>query len=156
MNTLFELRTEEDLRREAVAENERRIHQALMNQGPYPLTQRQRRLLELLRGRQGRLLALPICELTGKLDADPRSIKADVRELVMSFHLPIVASRDSEDGGYFFAVTAEERISGSADYVKEIIALAERVRVIRGHHDLSALFGQISTEIPTENERNAA
>jgi hypothetical protein len=110
----------------------------------------------MLRGRQGRLLALPISEIIAATAADPRSIKADVRDLVMSFHLPIVSSRDSEDGGYFFAVTAEERISGTADYVKEIIALAQRVRIIRGHHDLSALFGQISTEMPTENERSAA
>ena len=73
-----------------------------------------------------------------------------MRELVMSFRLPIVASRDSDAGGYFFAVTAEERISGTADLVKEIIALAERVRIIRGHHDLSALFGQISSELSTE------
>jgi hypothetical protein len=155
-DTLFELRTEMDMRREALAENQRRIHDALMGLGPYEVTQRQRRLLELLRGCQGRLLSLSIRDITARLEADPRSIKADVRDLVMSFHLPIVSSRDSEDGGYFFAVTAEERISGTADYVKEIIALAQRVRIIRGHHDLSALFGQIFMELPTENERNAA
>ena len=147
MNTLFELRTDADIRREAVAENERRIHDVLMGKGPWQPTQRQRQLLELLRGRQGRLLAMPISDLEERTGADPRSIKADVRELVVGFKLAIVASRDGESGGYFFATTAEERISGSADYVKEIIALAERTRVVRNLPDLSALFGQISLEL---------
>ena len=144
MNTLFELNTDEELRTTAIFDNSSRIHEALMGRGPWELPERQRKILELLRGRQGRLLALPISELVIKLDSDPRSIKADVRELVISFHLPIVASRDGENGGYFFATTASERISGTADYVKEIVALAERVRIIRNLPDLSALWGQLS------------
>jgi len=155
-NTLFELRTEEDLRSEAVAANGNRIHDALMGRGPWELSERQRKLLEALRGRQGRLLALSITELVAKLDADPRSIKADVRELVINFRLPIVASRDGENGGYFFAVTAEERISGTADYVKEIIALAERVRIIRNLADLNTLFGQIAFTAVMDHERKGS
>ena len=147
MTTLFELRTDVDIRREAVAENERRIHDAQMGLGPWELTPRQRVLLDLLRGRQGRLQAITIQELTARTGADPRSIKADVRELVVGFKLAIVASRDSDSGGYYFATTAQERIAGSADYVKEIIALAERTRVVRNLPDLSALFGQISLEL---------
>jgi hypothetical protein len=146
MDTLFELQTDADLRRDAVADNERRIHDALTGRGPWELTDRQRKLLECLRGRQGRRLAMPISDLVDKVKTDPRAIKADVRELVMSFRLPIVASRDADDGGYFFAVTAEERISGTGDYVKEIVALAERVRIIRNLHDLKALFGQIAND----------
>jgi hypothetical protein len=150
MDTLFEIRTDDDLRRQAIADNENRVHDVLLGRGPWELTDPQRRLLECLRGRQGRRLAMPITDLTAKLGSDPRSIKADVRELVMSFKLPIVASRDSDCGGYFFATTAEERISGTADYVKEIIALGERVRVIRAVHDLRTLFGQISNNLEIE------
>jgi hypothetical protein len=150
MNTLFETRTDDEMRREAVADNASRIHDAILGRGAWELSERQRRILELLRGRQGRLLALSIGDLVITLDSDPRSIKADVRELVMSFRLPIVASRDSEAGGYFFATTAEERISGTADYVKEIIALAERVRIIRNLPDLSALWGQLSNGLAPE------
>jgi len=146
METLFELRTDEDMRRGAVGDNERRIHDVLLDRGPWPLTARQRRLLECLRDRQGRLQTISIAELMERVGSAPREIKADVRTLVTVFELPIVASRDGEDGGYFFAVTAEERISGTADYVKEIMALAERVRVVRNLHDLKTLFGQISTE----------
>ncbi len=152
MNTLFEIRTEDEMRREAVAANEARIHAVICGQGPWILSERQRRLLELLRGRQGRLLAMPLSELTERLHADPRTIKADVRELVCSFGLAIVASRDCEDGGYFFAVSLEERISGSADYVKEILSLAERVRIIRNLPDLSALFGQFALELNRKAE----
>ena len=160
MNTLFELRSDEDMRNEAIADNQRRIHEAVIGHGPWELTERQRKLLECLRGRQGRLHAVSIAELAAKVGAgqdstkvDARSIKADIRELVIGFRLPIVASRDSEDGGYFFAVTGEERISGTADYVKEIVALAERVRIIRNVHDIRTLFGQISNELkPAESE----
>lgn len=147
--TLFEVRSDEELRRDAVADNQRRIHDALMGRGPCELTERQRRLLEWLRGRQGRLQAISIAEIVARVGSGPREIKADVRDLVVTFGLPIVASRDGEAGGYFFAVTAEERISGTADYLKEITALAERVRVIRNLHDLRTLFGQISNELET-------
>jgi hypothetical protein len=152
IGTLFETRTDEEQRRDAVGDNERRIHDALMGRCPCELTERQRRLLECLRGRQGRLQAMSIADVMARVGSGPREIKADVRELVVTFGMPIVASRDGEAGGYFFAVTAEERISGTADYVKEIVALAERIRVIRNLHDLRALFGQISTELESSQE----
>ena len=146
-SSLFETRTDAEIRRDAVADNERRAHNALMGLGPLELTARQRRLLENLRGKQGRLQAISIGELVQKLSTDARSIKADVRDLVCTHRLPIVSSRDSEDGGYFFATTAEERISGTADYVKEIRALAERTAVIRNVHDMRTLFGQLASEL---------
>ena len=155
IGTLFETRTDEEQRRDAVGDNERRIHDALMGRAPCELTEPQRRLLECLRGRQGRLQAMSIAEIIARVGSTQRGIKADVRELVITFSLPIVASRDGDDGGYFFAVTAEERISGTADYVKEIVALAERIRVIRNLHDLRALFGQISNELETGTAKEA-
>ena len=151
--SLFETRTDAEIRREAVADNERRVHEALMGNSPLPLTNRQRRLLEYLRGKQGRLQAITIGELAEKLGADPRTIKGDVRDLVCTHRLPIVSSRDSEDGGYFFATTAEERISGTADYVKEIRALAERTAVIRNVHDMRTLFGQLASELEAAERR---
>lgn len=149
---LFEIRTDAEIRRDAVNANERRIHDVLMGRGMCELSERQRKLLESLRGHQGRLQAISIAELAARVGGSPREIKSDVRELVVTFSLAIVASRDSEDGGYFFATTAEERISGTADYVKEIIALAERTRVIRNLHDLRTLFGQISNELEIGKE----
>jgi hypothetical protein len=147
IGTLFETRSDEEVRRDAVAQNQLRIHDVLMGRATCELTER--RLLECLRGRQGRLQAMTIAEVIARVGSGPREIKADVRELVVTFGMPIVASRDGDAGGYFFAVTAEERISGTADYVKEIVALAERIRVIRNLHDLRALFGQISNEVET-------
>lgn len=149
IGTLFETRSDEEVRRDAVAQNQIRIHDVLMGRSACELTERQRRLLECLRGRQGKLQAMSIAEAIARVGGTPRDIKADVRELVVTFGMPIVASRDGDAGGYFFAVTAEERISGTADYVKEIVALAERIRVIRNLHDLRALFGQISNEVET-------
>lgn len=144
MNTLFELRTEEEMRTAAIAENTNRVHEAMMGRGPWELSERQRSILEQVRGRQGRRLAIPIAEIAARTGVDARSVKAEIRELVINFRLPIVASRDGDAGGYYFAVTAEERISGTADYVKEIVALAERVRIIRNLPDLATLWGQIS------------
>jgi len=153
--SLFETRTDAEIRREAVAENQRRADDALADRGPLPLTARQHRLLECLRGRQGRLQAIGLSELTQTLGADARSIKGDVRDLVCTFRLPIVSSRDSEDGGYFFATTADERVSGTADYVKEIRALAERTAVIRNVHDMRTLFGQIAAELESASRKDA-
>jgi len=155
MNTLFELRTEDDLRREAVADNERRIHEALIGRGPWELTERQRKILECLRGRQGRLLAMSISELVTKMGAEPRTIKADVRELVVSFGLAIVASRDGETGGYYFAVSAEERIAGSADYVKEAVQLLRRAAIVRNETDMRKLLGQVDLTLRPDEGKGA-
>ncbi len=152
MNTLFELRSDAEMRRDAVADNELRIHEALIGRGPWELSESQRKLLECLRGRQGRLQARTIEDLMVTLGGNPRSIKADVRELVMSFRLPIVASRDSETGGYFFAVSADERVRYSADYVKEAVALLSRAAIIRNDADMSALLGQVSIELRAGKE----
>ncbi len=154
MNTLFELRTEDEMRNDAVADNGNRVHEAMCGRGPWELTERQRGILECLRGRQGRSLAITIAELTEKTGCGPREIKAEVRALVVSFRLPIVASRDGEAGGYFFAVTGEERISGTSDYVKEIVALAERVRIVRNLPDLATLWGQL--DLASTSERKSA
>jgi hypothetical protein len=153
MQTLFELRTDDDLRREAVASNERRIHEVLLGHGPWELTERQRTILECLRGRQGRLLAMSINDLVDKLGVDPRAIKGDVRELVVSFRLPIVASRDADDGGYFFAVTAEERISGTAHYLNEAVKLIRRAAIIRTETDMQTLLGQVALDLNQSEER---
>jgi hypothetical protein len=154
MNTLFELRTDEDLRREAIADNANRVHDVLRGLGPWPLSERQRKLLECLRGKQGRHLAMTIDELMQRVGSCERKIKSDIRELVTVFKLPIVASRNAETGGYYFPVTAEERIAGTADYIKEIVALAERVRIIRGVADLSTLYGQLPIKL-SHSERTS-
>jgi hypothetical protein len=142
METLFELRTPKDIRNEAVAANGERVHAALTGHGPWELSQRQRQLLELLRGRQGRLLAVPISELCERLGRTPRGIKADVRALVMDFRLAIVASRDGETGGYFFAVTPEERFTFSEQYIQEGRKLFARAAIIRNEFDITKLLGQ--------------
>jgi len=155
VQSLFELKTDEELRREAVADNSNRVHEAIIGRGPWELTERQRKILECLRGRQGRRLAITIAELTEKTGSCARDIKSDVRDLVVAFRLPIVASRDGDAGGYFFATTAEERFSGTADYVKEIIALAERVRIVRNLPDLASLWGQINLRPENTAEGNS-
>jgi len=142
MNTLFELKTDKELRAESVSLNEGLVHAALMGKGPWELSQRQRRLVELLRGRQGASLAMPCKELEAKLTCDDRAIRSDVRSLVMDFHLPIVASRDSDTGGYFFAVTHEERVRYTEQYINEGKKLFARAAIIRNERDIAKLLGQ--------------
>jgi hypothetical protein len=145
--TLFELRSEDEIRNDAIAVNRLRIHDVISGRGPWPLTERQRRLLEVLRNRQGRLQAITIAELADRLNMGPRDIKAEVRELVVTFHLAIVASRDGETGGYFFATTAEERRTYSADYLKEAGKLILRAQIIRNELDVNVLLGQIALDL---------
>jgi hypothetical protein len=96
---------------------------------------------------------MPISDLVAKLGADPRTIKADVRELVVTFGLTIVASRDGETGGYYFAVSAEERIAGSADYVKEAVKLLRRAAIICNETDMQILLGQVALNLKLNEER---
>jgi len=144
---LFELRSEDEIRQDAIALNRLRVHDVMTGLGPWPLNNRQRRLLEILRVRQGRLQAINIQELVNRMAIAPRQIKADVRELVVTFKLAIVASRDSETGGYFFALTAEERRNGSADYLKEAGKLIRRAQIIRNELDVNVLLGQIALDL---------
>lgn len=145
-NTLFETRTDADLRREAVADNERRIHAALLDQGPWPLKETQRKVLECLRMRQGRLQAMTMEEIGERTGQCRRLIRQNMRALVVDFGLPIVASCDSDTGGYYFAVTAEERIAGTSDLVKEAVGLLKRIGRIRNESDMAVLMGQIALE----------
>ena len=149
--TLFEMRTPEQMRDEAIAANRSKVHDVCMDKGPWPLTARQRRLLEILRNRQGRNHAIGIAELEQRLTCGPREIKSDVRELVVTFRLPIVASRDGETGGYFFATTAEERQIFSSDYLKEAAKLIQRALIIRDEHDVNVLLGQILLDLKGES-----
>lgn len=142
MNTLFETRTGAEIRRDAIHANEQLISRALRGSAGWELTDRQRRLVELLRFRQGRTLAMPSAELEAALDCDDRAIRGLVRDLVMSFHLPIVASRDADCNGFFFAVTAEERVRYTEQYIQEGRKLFARAAIIRNRYDLVELLGQ--------------
>lgn len=147
---LFELRSEVQIRDEAIALNRLRVHDVICGRGPWQLTDRQRRLLEILRNKQGRAHAIGIAELQERLDCGPREIKSDVRELVVTFKLAIVASRDGETGGYFFATTADERRTYSADYLKEAAKLIQRAQIIRNELDVNVLLGQIALDLKGE------
>jgi hypothetical protein len=147
ISMLFEMRTPEQIRDEAIAANRSQVHDVCMDKGPWPLTARQRRLLEILRNKQGRDQAIGIADLQLRLQCEPRQIKSDVRELVVTFRLPIVASRDGDTGGYFFATTADERRTYSADYLKEAAKLIQRALIIRDEHDINVLLGQILLDL---------
>lgn len=145
--TLFELRDEDAIRQDAIALNRQRIHDVICGNAPWPLSDRQRRVLEILRHRQGHLQAITIAELMERVGTTPREIKADVRELVVTFRLAIVASRIADAGGYFFATTAEERHTYSADYLKEAGKLIRRAQIIRNELDVNVLLGQIALDL---------
>jgi hypothetical protein len=145
--TLFELRDEDKIRQDAIALNRHRIHDVICGFTPWLLSERQRRLLEVLRHRQGHSQAITIAELQDRVACGPREIKADVRELVVTFRLAIVASRIADAGGYFFATTAEERHTYSADYLKEAAKLIRRAQIIRNELDVNVLLGQIALDL---------
>ena len=145
--TLFELRDEDTIRHDAIALNRQRIHDVICGNAPWPLSDRQRRVLEIVRYRQGRDQAIPSADLENKLQLCDRKIRACIRELVVDFHLAIVASRTPNSSGYFFATTAEERHTYSADYLKEACKLIRRAQIIRNELDVNVLFGQIALDL---------
>lgn len=147
LDTLFELRNEDTIREEAIALNRLRIHDVVAGRGPWQLSTRQRRLIEILRFHQGRIQAISSADLEQRLQTDDRAIRAEVRELVVSFKLPIVATLDAEKSGYFFATTAQERIDGARLYIQQATKLLRRAQIILNERDMGVIFGQVNLQL---------
>jgi len=148
---LFETRSAEEMRRDRMDQVDRQVMDVLCGRSRFPVSDRQIDLLRILRSKYGMGRAVQIGELAERININPRTIKEEIRGLVVDHQLPIGASRDGERGGYYLITTPEEAAAATADYKKEIVALARRVRVLEGQKGINELLGQLRIEEETHH-----
>jgi hypothetical protein len=113
--------------------------------GPWPLSDSERKVLHMLRYRQGAANARPLAELASELQVQPRWVKALVKSLIEDFGLAIGATRQ-EPYGYFLCVTPGDIEDAIRPLVHEIVSLARRVRMLGGPERVAEMFGQLQLE----------
>jgi hypothetical protein len=134
-----------DFRREA----EKQIVDLLFGRSPWPVTEQQKQLLQVLRSHCGRESAVPLADICARTKLGEREVKDLMRSLVVDFKLRIGAAR-SKPSGYYLVTTAEEAKDAAQVYESEIKELAKRVRVLRGPHFVCELLGQLRIQMDEE------
>lgn len=85
-----------------------------------------------------------ICE---KADLSERQVKDCIRNLRLSFRLPIGASRSGAGGGYWFFVTDEDRVLFRSIYLRQILSELEVLRAVDSKEAVLELLGQLASEV---------
>lgn len=110
-----------------------------------------RRLLELLRGHQGRRRSVPLAALCARMYMQPRAVKELVQDLRASFGVLICASRDAEGGGYFLAETEAEAEESIGLLYSQALAMLRVVSQMRhGRQTTAELIHQIELDVTKE------
>lgn len=119
--------------------------------GPLGLTldPNDKKVLEMIRYRRGRQNAVSIRSIESRTGLSPRSVKLAVQTLRMNFRLPIGSSKDSERGGYFLMVTAEDIAAWKSDVLDQVKAELEVLRAAAGDQVALELVGQLRAELTT-------
>lgn len=114
-------------------------------EGPWPLPENARKMLEWLSFHKGAKRAIKGDELAARLKCNVREVKAIAKTLTEDFGVPIGASR-TEPYGYFLIETAEELSAVRGIYLDEMRSLARRVRAL-DPEAFPGLFGQLELEL---------
>ncbi|ABF42383.1 hypothetical protein Acid345_3382 [Candidatus Koribacter versatilis Ellin345] len=131
------------------AEAERRIHEVLTGNKPWPLPNEARAVLRILRDHKGARNAISIAALTEKTGLDAREVKEQVRSLVVDFKLKICGSR-VQPYGYYVATSSEEIEAGIRPLYGEGVSLFRRVRALGGDQAVKEMEGQIRAALDQE------
>jgi hypothetical protein len=116
--------------------------------GPRGMTleEDEKKVLRELRFRRGLQRALTIRDLHAATGIGARTIKEIVRNLRLTFRLPIGSSKRGAEGGYYLMVTAEDEAAWVNDVLSQVKAEMEVVRAaVRGRESLERLR-QLSME----------
>lgn len=143
---LFVTKTDRELAIEREIAVDKQILAVMRGPCMYPVTDRQRDLVEHLRFRYGQKNAVQIGFLAEQLKTTPRQIKEDIADLTVRFRLPIGSSRDSERGGYYLAMTYADRVAAATPHLHQARAHLARVRALLDEHEMNDLMGQLSFE----------
>lgn len=144
--TLFA--NEIQMRREAL---DLRITQLLYGAGEgqfgLSLNSMERTVLKVLRYHTSVANAITIAQLSEKTKLNAREVKEIVRRLRLGFGLPIGASRSGSSGGYYFILTDEDRRLFKTQFMQQIKAELEVMRVVCTAEETRELLGQLTLEV---------
>lgn len=117
--------------------------------GPYGihLSADESAALRIIRFHRGVENAISIRTLRERLRKSDRDIKKIVRNLRVSFHLPIGSSKDSTDGGYFLILTPEDQRVFDASFLDQVRAQVQAHRCAAGPQRTRELLGQLLLEV---------
>lgn len=114
----------------------------------YPISERQRSLLHLLRSRRGLDSAISIGEIGERLKINPRTVKEEISDLTIRFRIPIGSSRDAVNSGYYLAITRQECVDSATPHIRQALVHLQRARVLLDEKDLLELVGQLNLHMP--------
>lgn len=109
-------------------------------------------VLEMIRYRRGAANAVNLRDIQKRTGLDVRTIKQAVRTLRLNFHLPIGSSKQSETGGYYLMLTAEDRAIWRKDVLDQVRAQVNVLRAADGHQAALEALGQLRAELLSETE----
>ena len=117
----------------------------------WPISDDERRLLNLLRAHRGRDRAIPLGYACERLRLTPRVVKDLVQDLRLNFRVQVCASRDANAGGYYLATTLEEVTESTEQMWNQAITMFRVCAAMRGpQHDIAEMLGQLRIELEKE------
>ncbi len=103
-------------------------------------------MLRAIRYMRGLANTIPISELQQTTKLSARQIKEVVRNLRISFRLPIGSSKRSGAGGYYLIVSAADRAAWVNDVLNQVRAELAVLRAAAGPQATLELLGQLHME----------
>ncbi|MDR3797992.1 MAG: hypothetical protein P4K93_07555 [Terracidiphilus sp.] len=104
-------------------------------------------VLEMIRYRRGAAKSISLRDIQQRTKLDPRTIKQAVRTLRLNFRLPIGSSKNSESGGYYLMISAEDRAIWRKDVLDQVRAQVDVLRAADGHQAALEALGQLREEL---------
>ena len=142
-----------NLPEERAAALDQRIHDLLIGKpgGRFgsSLNDKEKAVLRGIRYHRSSAQPVTIRELIQKTKLDARAIKNAVRSLRLSYDIPVGASRDGEEGGYFLMLNREDLDLFLASALRQIQGELQVVRAVGGSSAAQELLGQLALdEVP--------
>lgn len=98
------------------------------------------------RGRKNPISIARIIETVGIPGLDERAVKQTVADLVVMHRCRIGASRSQDGGGYYWIVDAEDQEAAVRPFLKQMVEMGRRLRVLMSKEDYQELVGQLRFE----------
>jgi hypothetical protein len=143
-------------RQERIDRIDRQIRELLtgVHSGPLgvSLSEDEKAVLGCLRFHRGLDSALGLSEISQRTGIGARGVKGAVRNLRMSFSVPIASSKSSTLGGYYLIVTDDDLKVWLSDVFDQMRAEAAVVRSVAGPARTLELLGQLHLKAQEESE----
>jgi hypothetical protein len=116
------------------------------------LDDNQKAVLQILRYKRGMGNAIGLAEIVQRLSLNGRTVKGIIRELRMSWQLPIGSSKHGTEGGYYLMITDADRAVWTKDVLDQVRAELAVLRAAAGRQAGLELLGQLHMEAMRDQE----